>query len=198
LGGKDMKGICIEFKNANIKTIWPNEKEGIASNPIPKGKRAFEFLFNPILDRLETLSWLAHNFVSTPFVDLLYLEGGEEKLMAAEFDIFLADAKLFRPYTLPLLASYLYDDWINLIGFHQRDYILESLSKDCLERFNSRIRASYYDFIERQAQMCFFCVDGFSWEFYCRDYKPIELLFNRWASTDGLFIQHCTLGKQSL
>lgn len=192
-----MNGIYISFNNQNIKSIWPSEDKHIKTkslNPIPSGQRAFEFLFRPIFDNLEPLYWLALSFVSTPLNELLFTENGEEKLEEL-MEAYLDSAILFRPSTLPCFAHYVCSDWIDLIGIPQTNDVSD-LARDFIERSSSPIKASYYDLIKSQSKICFFCVDGFSWELYSKDETLISKVVKNIENVSGFYLKHSSLEKR--
>jgi hypothetical protein len=122
---------------------------------------------------MKDLAWLAHGWESSPFVDLIFESGGEELLDSYQLDHPRFDntnASLFRPGTLPALADWLRDDWIDLLGFvsgpADADY---GGIADKLFDASHRGDNEYYGAIERLVPLCFFCIDGLSWEVYGQD-----------------------------
>jgi hypothetical protein len=187
-----MDGLYIGFDNPNIKTIWPESEVGARANrvcSIPAGRSRFAHFFEPIYPLMRDYFWLAHGWESSPFVDLIFESGGEElldsyRLEHPRFDI--TNASLFRPGTLPTLANYLCDDWIDLLGFipgpadagegQIADELFDATCGD----------DKYYTAIERRVTLCFFCVDGFSWEVYCQDRAAVTQVFESIKLMEGV------------
>ena len=114
-----MRGICIDFEPSNVGTIWPAPVDSTPPvHAVPPDDSAFCFFFRPVFPHMRELYWFAAHFYSTPFSGIIYEEGGESRFFALRMDIGLDDGNyaLFRPGTLPELASYVHNDWIDLIG----------------------------------------------------------------------------------
>ena len=162
--------------------------------PVPEKGRAFAPYFAPIADYLRPLYWYADCWESSPFVVVTYEPGGEERLARARIALPTdgqSAASLFRPGTLPDLAPFLYDDWIDLIGFRGRGLDPLTVAAEFLQvKEMGRVK---YDLIERYADICFFCVDGWSWEVYAKDPAVIDRTVEHVKGNGLVRIDHCEL-----
>jgi hypothetical protein len=196
-----MNGICIGFDNRNVGAIWspagvPDESERTFA--IPQGKRGFEFFFQPVLPTMESLLWFAQGWQSSPFVAFIYEPGGEEKL--SEFWIkhprfHNVCASVFRAGVLPALAHWLYDDWIDLIGLRCNEQDAPAIAERLYDADN-RSRDDYYEAIDQNADLCFFCVDGFSWEMYSHQLHLLEAVAKYVASIKHVVVKRCQLTER--
>ena len=190
-----MRGICISFNPRDVHTIRPEQTDAEAPRyAVPPGERPFAFFFRPLFPKLDQLYWFASGFQSTPFVDLIYEEGHEERLTAAQMDIGLEKVSciLHRPGTLPALASYLRNDWIDLIGIRSTEReAIDSARK--LARSALSTRENFEQWVEDSAEMAFFCVDGFWWEFYAKDARLLEDVVAPLERIAGIQIRRCNL-----
>ncbi|MEN6497915.1 MAG: hypothetical protein ABFD16_26755 [Thermoguttaceae bacterium] len=196
-----MDGIYIAFDNRDVGIIWTPGGVPTESNrsfAIPPNKRGFEFFFEPILSRLEPLCWFAQGWQSSPFVAAIYEPGGEEKLNEFWIDhprFYQVSASVFRAGVLPTLAPWLYDDWIDLIGFRCNEEDVCSVA-DGLYDADNRGRDAYYAAIDRKAELCFFCIDGFSWELYCHEPDVLEAVGDHVASIGHITVKRCRLNER--
>lgn len=198
-----MNGLCIGFDNPNITTIWPESAVAVRANrhvyPIPAGRSRFAHFFEPILPLMRDLSWLAQGWVSSPFVGLIFEPGGEEMLDSHQVDHPRFDgtnAALFRQGTLPALANWLRDDWIDLLGFVPGPAEAgEGRIADELFDAAARGDGEYYEAIERLVALCFSCVDGFSWEVYGQD-QAVTAVFEHLAHMEGVEVARGQLRRR--
>lgn len=186
-----MRGICISFNPRNVGFIWPKPTDPTPPvYAVPPDDTAFCFFFRPVFPYLPDLYWFASGFESTPFVQLINEDGGEERLDAARVDIGLnqISAVLHRPGTLPELAPYVYNDWIDLIG-------LRSSEADAVAaaRRLAGARKDFDRYVNEEAELAFYCVDGFSWEFYTRDPTLLALITHPLEGVAGIGIRPCDL-----
>lgn len=177
-----MDGISIGFDNRNVGFIWsptgvPAEEE--RKFAVPKGKRGFETFFTPVFPIMVDLYWCGEG-ASSPFVSLAFHQpNGLEQLESVEIEhppFCGADASVFRPGVLPKYAHWIQDDWIDLFGYRadsEQGAILTA-SRIFSADNNPHDRSTYYAAIEQDVKLCFFCVDGFSWELYCQDPGVLE------------------------
>lgn len=186
-----MRGICIDFNPPNVGTIWP---EPVDSTPpvyaVPPDDTAFSYFFRPVFPHMRELYWFASNFYSSPFSGLTYEEGGESRYFALRMDIGLNDGNyaLFRPGTLPGLASHMHNDWINLIGLRcsEEEAIATARQLSCEE-------GDFERFVVGSTELSFHCMDGFWWEFYPRDAALLDLVTRPLQETPGVDIRSCDL-----
>jgi hypothetical protein len=189
-----MQGVYIGFDNPNIKTIWPvSEVEARATgdHPAPSGQPLFAHFFQPIFPLMTDLSWFTCRWESSPFVDLIFEPGGEERLETYQVDHPRFDnvsASLLRPGCLPALAGWLRDDWIDLLGFALSGDDSGEIADELFDA-DERGKDEYYATIERRVSLCFFCVDGFSWEFYCKDQEAVTQVFEHVRRMKGVKLE---------
>ena len=206
-----MKGVYIGFPNRNRRSIWPEEavrREATQYYPIPEGTNAFTYLFQPVFDKLGPLYWYAWGFESTPFVSLIYEEGGEERLDSLLVhqtpEGAATQSLLYAPGTLPDLAPFLYDDWVYLLGLgpSRCDPMAAARRLDGL-RDSTRLYwpehselPAFYDAVEELAEMCFICVDGASWELYARQYDLVSWVVEHLRGRRGFDVRECELRER--
>jgi hypothetical protein len=136
--------------------------------------RQFGMFFAPIATALRPLYWYSGHWQSSPFVALIYEDGGEERLDRVRIRIPPDESMgvaLHAPGALPDLAPFLYDDDIALVGFrceHHEEAIAVAVQLSSLDGH------LFYDTIERVGEMCFFNVDGAWWELYAKDVTLLE------------------------
>src|SRR5271165_458219 len=137
---------------------------------------------------MKDLFWFAKGCQSSPFVDLIYEPGGEGLLDSYQVEHTRFDntsACLFQPGTLPTLSRWLRDDWIDLLGYAAHDADPGEIADGMLDA-SKRSRDKYYSVIEHEVELCFFCVDGFSWEFYCHNDSAITAVFEHVSRMEGV------------
>lgn len=196
-----MEGMCVRFDNRNVGFIWspsgvPNEEQRQLA--VPPGQRGFETFFVSILPKMANLYWFAQKWESSPFVALMYEPNGTEQLESFLIDQPLfhnASACLLRPGVLPELAHWLYDDWIDLLGFRAEG---EKQAAVIATRLFSAHGDAYHDVIEREVEFCFFCVDGFSWELYCHNHDVIQAVADHVAPIPHVTVEWCRLRDRRL
>jgi hypothetical protein len=186
-----VRGICIDFTPRNVGTIWPEQAD--STEPVyavPPDDTAFCYFFRPVFPHMRDLYWFAANFYSTPFSGIMYENGGDDRLSAARMDIGLDDGNyaLHRPGTLPELAPYIHNDWINLIGLRcsEDDAIATA-------RQLSGEQGEFDRYVDRNTELAFHCMDGFWWEFYPRDSALLELVTRPLQNVSGVDIRSCDL-----
>ena len=117
-------------------------------SPVPRGQSSFEFFFRPILGSLAAYWWL----------DPPLCLGNK---VAPEFEVAMekiADDRWAPPGTaLPGLASYVLNDWCELIG------LLERPSTAIAQEFRNGKRSLWH------ADLTFRNVDGALWLMHSRD-----------------------------
>jgi hypothetical protein len=157
---------------------------------IPPDDTAFCYFFRPVFPHMRELYWFASNFYSSPFSGVMYEEGGERRYDALRMDIALDDGNyaLYRPGTLPELAPYVHNDWINLIGLRcsEEDAISTARQLSCEQ-------GDFDRYVVRNTELAFHCMDGFSWEFYPRDSALLDLVTGPLLETPGVDIRSCNL-----
>jgi hypothetical protein len=162
--------------------------------PVPEEGRAFAYYFAPIADELRPLYWYADCWESSPFGLVTYEPGGEERLAQVKIALPTDDlvaASLYGPGSLPDLAPFLYDDWIDLIGFRGKG--LNPLTVAAEFSQLKETGREKYDLIERYAEICFFCMDGWSWEVYAQDLTLIGRTIEHVKQNGLIRVDHCEL-----
>jgi hypothetical protein len=189
-----MRGICVNFDNPNIRTIWPDRTAGatLEQNVVPfAGGSRFAHYFEPLDSIMGDLFWFAHCWQSSPFVDLIFEPGGEECLNRYQVDHPRFDdtsASLFCPGCLPRLAQWLRDDWIDLLGYTSGDANAGEIADELFDA-HQRGEEAYYGAIEKLVRLCFFCVDGMWWEFYSKDQTAVSRVFERVSGIEGVSVR---------
>ena len=163
----------------------------------------FVLCFEPVFDRLQPLHWYASNFDSGPFdffeasqarreedLDPLFVD------IANERENVQVGAALLRSGFLPDLAAFLYQDWIELVGIggsvdHARAVADDFLSLHWQGRDEDR-----YALMEQHGEICFFCVDGRSWEMYARDQEALERVAGRVQGLRGVRMERWALRER--
>lgn len=193
-----MQGVRIGFDNPNIKTIWPDRAAGVSTNQtraVPAGRSRFAHYFEPICPLMTDLFWFAQRWAASPFVDLIFEPGGEERLDRYQVDHPRFDntsASLLRPGCLPALADWLRDDWIDLLGFAPGGTDPGVIADELFDA-DDHGKDGYYAAIEKQVSLCFFCVDGFSWEFYSKDQGAVTQVFEHVRLMEGVNLKRARL-----
>jgi hypothetical protein len=142
----------------------------------------FADLFEPLFPRMEHLAWFAHNSESTPLIQLMYEPEGRERFAVIDGGPVdpSGDGRLFLPGALPGAANFVANDWVDLIGLQPRVDLLAwaaACSRDDRSPGNHR---SYYDILDRDADLCFFCADGWWWECYSHRGNDLQAVLERW------------------
>ena len=186
-----MRGICIDFNPPNVGTIWPEPVDPTPPvHAVPPDENPFCYFFRPVFPHMRELYWFASNFYSTPFSGIIYQEGGESRYDAVRIDIGLDDGNyaLYRPGTLPELASYIHNDWIDLVGLRcsEEEAIATARQLSCED-------AEFERYVVRNTELAFHCMDGFRWEFYPRDASLLDLVTRPLQETPGVDIRSCDL-----
>jgi hypothetical protein len=186
-----MRGICIDFTPPNVGTIWPEPVDATPRvHAVPPEDSAFSYFFRPIFPQMRDLYWFASNFSSTPFSGIMNEEGGESRYDALRIDTGMDDGNhaLYRPGTLPELARYLHNDWINLIGLRCSEEEASSTARQL-----SCEEGEFDRYVGRHAKLAFHCMDGFWWEFYPRDEALLDLVTRPLRDVPGVSIRTCDL-----
>jgi hypothetical protein len=153
---------------------------------VPAGDTPFCFFFRPVFPYLRDLYWFATRFESSPFVRLIYEDGGEERLDAARLDAGLESTGdvLHRPGTLPDLAPYVDNDWLDLIGLRASEEQAIATS-----HLLATARDDYKNAVADKAEIAFLCMDGFWWEFYPRDPSLLDLVARPLEGISGVSLR---------
>jgi hypothetical protein len=192
---ESMRGICIDFNPPNVGTIWPEPADPTPSvQSIPPDDTVFCFFFRPVFPYMRDLYWFAANFYSTPFGGVTYEDGGEARFDAARMDIGLDDGNyaLFRPGTLPELASQIGNDWLDLIGLRCSEEEAISTARQL-----SAEQGDFDRYVVRNTELAFHCMDGFWWEFYPRDPALLEVVTRPLQGVPGVGIRSCDSNNQN-
>jgi hypothetical protein len=193
-----MLGVRIGFDNPNIRTIWPScevrnrTKRTVA---FPLGQSRFEHYFAPVFPLMRNLFWFAHRSESSPFVDLIYEPGGEERLERYQIDHPRFDntsATILQPGCLPELAGWIRDDSIDLLGFAPGGTGPGEIADELFQAAGLSVLA-YFTAIEQRVSLRFFCADGFSWEFYSPDGHAVMQIFEHAKSLEGVNLGRAVL-----
>lgn len=186
-----MKGICISFNPSNVGSVWPVRSDTPpAVHAVPPDDTPFCFFFRPVFPYMRDLYWFASGFYSSPFVRRSRNEAGEEELEAVgRMEVGLDDDNeaLHRPGTLPDLASSVHNDWINLIGLRLDEDEAVSVAR----RLSAAEEKEFDRYVGEEAELAFYCLDGFSWEMYPRDPALLELVARPLRGVDGISVSEC-------
>ena len=186
-----MRGICIDFDPSNVGTIWPEPADATPPvHAVPPDDSAFCYFFRPVFPHMRELYWFASGYYSSPFSGIIYEEGGESRYDALRMDIGLDDGNysLHRPGTLPELASYVHNDWIDLIGLRcSEEEAIATARQLCTAQ------GEFERYADRHMEMAFHCMDGFWWEFYPRDPALLDLVTRPLQGVPGVDIRSCDL-----
>lgn len=189
-----MRGVCISFSPRNVGTIWP---ESADANPldcgVPVDETPFCFFFRPVFPHMRDLYWFASGFQGTPFCRLIAEDDGIQRLEEAQVYTGLDSSNfvLHRPGTLPELAPYLTNDWIDLIGLRGTEP--EAVATACEL---AKASDGFGRCVDEVAELAFFCAQGILWEFYSRDPSLLDLVVASLRPVAGLGIQSCELRRR--
>jgi len=144
---------------------------------------------------MRDLYWYASGFYSSPFFRSTRTEGGEELVEpVGRMDAGLDDnnAVLHRPGTLPELASSVHNDWINLIGLRAGEDEAASLAR----RLSIADVKDFDRYVSEEAELAFYCMDGFAWEMYPRDPALLALVTRPLTGIVGISVTQCDLSNR--
>jgi hypothetical protein len=189
-----MYGVCIGFDNPYITPIWPCPEAADSTKrrgEFSLGRSRFAHYFEPIFPLMKDLFWFAHGWQASPFADLIFEPGGEERLARYQVDhprFDNSNASILRPGCLPELANWLRDDWINLLGFIPGSADPAGIADELFEADECG-EDVYYTAVEKRVTLCFFCVDGLSWECYSNDRQAVTRVFEHVGRMDGVGLE---------
>ncbi len=189
-----MNGLYItDFSNPSIKVLGEERVEPCPGADLPAGTRAFSAFFAPTLEQAPRYYWLTDGWESSPFVELFLRDNGEQ--LYDQLAVPGAQGPLFRPGILPFRASYLYDDWCNLVG-------LEKPQEDAVERARQIMthpdETQNYELVCEHSPLAFYCIDGRSWEIYARDADLLAATARHVRSLGPFTIEPCNLMTRDL
>ena len=171
----------------------------------PGDDRATPFVlcFEPVFDQLRPLHWYASSYESGPFDFFTASQiRREEDLDALFLDIpnergnVQVGAALLRSGFLPELAAFLYQDWIELVGVGGNEDYARTVAEEFLDlHWQSRVD-DRYSLMEQHGEICFFCVDGSSWEIYARDEEILDRVARHVQDRSGILVQRRTLRER--
>jgi hypothetical protein len=172
---------------------------GLQINPTDEFRRArdaagtstFGHFTAPLAARLRGLHWWTDRYESSPFGSFRFeTEDGEERLDAliivlpSQANEPYINGLLFRPGTLPDLARYLHNDWIDLVGIDAAEHDPVDAAERLLPLGGDATRA-YFDQVARCAELFFRCVDGWYWEMFARDPEAVALVRSHVEASGG-------------
>jgi hypothetical protein len=156
----------------------------------------FSKVFEPIMQCIDGLFWVCYGYESSPLIDLGHEGGGIRTLTGLTYleEQEGHSLEVLKPEAVSQYGRYILSDWITMVGVPKvSDRVLEFC--DFMRR-GAQERSKEYCYINEVAEVCFFNVDGHSWEFYSRREDHIRLLQDRYAADHSMEMRESLLADR--
>jgi hypothetical protein len=100
-----------------------------------------------------------------------------------------------KPGFLAKYGKFIIDDWLEVIGFKTPPADIDGYCRE----FNSITACrKANDFLDATAAICFFCIDGASWEIFARDESLLAVISGHMKDKDGFRVIEMDLADKKV